>query len=80
VLITAAIMASTAHAARVCDPKNRDRRPSLRGLSLTRMTVNVTIPASTPVANMSSTNPVAAPLPDPRDRERPREQGPRRPR
>ena len=47
------------------EPKNRDRRPSLCGLLQTRMTVNVIMPARTPVANRSSMNPMAAQCPIP---------------
>ncbi len=58
-------MPSTTHAARVCEPKNREARPSLCGLSRIRMTVKVRIPASTPTANRSSMNPIAAQCPIP---------------
>ena len=63
--MTVAIIASTTHAARVCEPKNRDRRPSLCGLLRTRITVNVTMPARTPRANRSSMNPMNAQCPIP---------------
>ena len=63
--MTAAIMTSTTQAARVCEPKNRDPRPSLCGSLRSRMTVNVMIPASTPTANRSSMNPIAAHCPIP---------------
>jgi hypothetical protein len=65
VTMTEVIMPSTTQAARVCEPKNRDRRPSLWGLFRIRMTVNVARPASTPVANRSSMNPIAAQCPIP---------------
>ena len=51
-------------------------RPSRCGLLRSRITVNVTIPASTPTANRSSMNPIDGPVPDPGDRERPGEQVP----
>ena len=63
--MTARSWPSTTHAARVCEPKNRDLRPSLCGSLRSRMTVNVTMPASTPVANRSSMNPSAAQCPIP---------------
>ncbi len=63
--MTAAIMARTTHAARVCEPKNRDLRPSLCGSLRSRMTVNVLMPHSTPTANRSSTNPITAQCPMP---------------
>jgi hypothetical protein len=63
--MTAAIMPSTTHAARVCEPKNRDRRPLVCGSLRSRMTVNVMIPARTPTANRSSMNPSAADCPIP---------------
>jgi hypothetical protein len=64
-MMTALIIPSTTQAARVCEPKNRDRRPSLSGLLRMRMIVNVMMPASTPVANRSSMNPIAAHCPIP---------------
>ncbi len=64
-MITAAISARTTQAAVVCEPKNRDSRPSLWGLLRSLMTVNVMIPASTPTANRSSRNPIAAQWPIP---------------
>ncbi len=63
--MTAAIMPSTTQAARVCEPKNRDRRPSLCGSLRSRMTVNVPRPASTPTANRSSIKPMTAQWPIP---------------
>ena len=42
----------------MCDPKNRDRRPSRCGLFLIRIAVKVMIPNSTPTANRSSMNPI----------------------
>jgi hypothetical protein len=50
---------------RVCEPKKRDRRPSRCGSLRSRMTVNVMMPASTPVANRSSMKPIAAQWPIP---------------
>ena len=58
-------MPSTTQAARVCEPKNRDLRPSVCGLLRSRITVNVMMPASTPTANRSSMNPMAAQCPMP---------------
>jgi len=49
----------------VCEPKNRDLRPSLLGLFRSRITVNVAMPASTPTANRSSMNPMKAQCPIP---------------
>ena len=63
--MTAKIIASTTQAARVCEPKNRDRRPSLCGSLRSRITVNVTSPNSTPTANRSSMNPITAQCPNP---------------
>ena len=63
--MTPKIMPSTTQAARVCEPKNRDARPSLCGLFRTRITVNVMMPASTPTANRSSMNPMKAQWPMP---------------
>ena len=60
-------MPSTSQAARVCEPKNRDPRPSRLGLFRIRITVNVMMPASTPTANRSSMNPMTRPVPDPGD-------------
>ena len=65
VTMTRKIIPRTTHAARVCEPKNRDPRPSRRGLLRTRITVNVPIPASTPTANRSSIKPIAAQCPIP---------------
>ena len=58
-------MPRTTQAARVCEPKNRDLRPSLCGSLRSRMTVNVMMPASTPTANRSSMNPMNAQCPIP---------------
>ena len=58
-------MASTTQAARVCEPKNRDLRPSLCGSLRSRMTVKVARPHSTPTENRSSRNPIAAQCPIP---------------
>ena len=49
----------------MCEPKNRDLRPSLCGLFRSRITVNVAMPASTPTANRSSMNPMKAQWPIP---------------
>ena len=49
----------------MCEPKNRDLRPSLCGSLRSRMTVNVVRPHSTPTANRSSRNPIAAQWPIP---------------
>ena len=65
VAMTRKIMARTSQAARVWEPKNRDRRPSLCGLLRSRITVNVAMPASTPTANTSSRNPSTAQCPMP---------------
>ena len=64
-MITSAIIARTTQAALVCEPKNRDRRPSLCGSLRSRMTVNVARPHSTPTENKSSRNPIAAQCPIP---------------
>ena len=58
-------MPRTTQAARVCEPKKRDLRPSLCGSLRSRMTVKVMIPASTPTANRSSMNPMKAQCPIP---------------
>ena len=63
--MTRLIIDSTTQAAVVCEPKNRDRRPSLCGLFRIRMIVNVMMPPSTPTANRSSMNPIAAHWPIP---------------
>ncbi len=63
--MTRKIIPRTTQAARVCEPKNRDLRPSLCGLFRIRMTVKVMIPASTPTANRSSMNPITAQCPMP---------------
>ncbi len=65
VMITAVIMASTTHAARVWEPKNRDLRPSLCGSLRSRITVNVARPHSTPTEKRSSRNPIAGQWPIP---------------
>ena len=44
-------------------PANRDARPSRPGLSRSRITANVMMPASTPTANRSSMNPTKAQCP-----------------
>ena len=49
----------------MCEPKNRDLRPSECGLFRIRITVKVMIPASTPTANRSSMNPMKAQCPIP---------------
>ena len=56
-------MPSTTHAAPVCEPKNRDLRPSLCGSLRSRITANVITPTSTPTANRSSRNPMAGQCP-----------------
>ena len=63
VAITPKIIPSTSHAARVCEPKNRDLRPSRCGSFRSRITPNVMIPARTATANRSSMNPVNAQCP-----------------
>ena len=63
--MTGVIMARTTQAARVWEPKNRDRRPSLCGSLRSRITVNVARPQSTPTENRSSRNPIAAQWPIP---------------
>ena len=40
----------------MCDPENRESRPSRCGLLRSRITANVMIPASTSTANRSSMN------------------------
>ena len=61
--MTRKIMPRTTQAARVCEPKNRDPRPSRPGFSRIRITVKVMMPASTPTANRSSMNPMTAQCP-----------------
>ena len=56
-------MPSTTHAARVCEPKNREARPSRCGSFRSRITAKVMIPASTATANRSSMNPMNAQCP-----------------
>ena len=63
--MTRKIMPRTSHAAPVCEPKNRDARPSLCGLFRSRMMANVMIPARTPTANRSSMKPMAGQCPIP---------------
>ena len=63
--MTSAIIDSTTQAAVVCEPKNRDWRPSLCGSLRSRITVNVARPHSTPTENRSSRNPIAAQCPIP---------------
>ncbi len=48
------IMNSTSQAPEVCEPKNRDQRPSLAGLLRKRMTAKTTMPTRTRTANRSS--------------------------
>ena len=72
--MTRKIRTRTTHAARVCEPKNRDSRPSLCGLFRSRITANVTIPASTADGEQVLDEPDEGPVPDPRERERPGEQ------
>jgi hypothetical protein len=62
---TRKIIPSTSHAAPVCEPKNRDARPSRSGALRHRITMKVTIPASTSTANRSSRNPRANECPMP---------------
>ena len=49
----------------MCEPKNRDSRPSVCGLFRSRITAKVMMPASTPTANRSSMNPMNAQWPMP---------------
>src|SRR5579863_3943489 len=72
--MTRKIMPRTSHAARVCEPKNREARPSRCGLFRTLITVNVMIPASTPDAEQVFDEADGGPVPDPDDRELPAEQ------
>ena len=58
-------MPSTSHAAPVCEPKNREPRPSRCGSFRSLITVNVMIPASTATANKSSPKPINAQCPIP---------------
>jgi hypothetical protein len=64
-MITSAIIPRTTQAALVCEPKNRDRRPSRCGSLRSRMTVKVARPHSTPTEKKSSRNPIAAQWPIP---------------
>ena len=63
--MTAAIMARTTQAALVCEPAKREARPFLCGSLRSLMIAKVTMPASTPTANRSSMNPMAAQCPMP---------------
>ena len=63
VAITRKISPSTSHAAPVCEPKNRDLRPSRCGSLRSRITAKVISPASTATANRSSINPMNAQCP-----------------
>ena len=65
VTITSKIIPSTSHAAPVCEPKNRDLRPSRCGSLRSRITAKVISPASTATANRSSIKPVNAQCPIP---------------
>ena len=56
-------MPSTSHAAPVCEPKNREARPSRCGSFRNLITANVMIPTSTATANRSSMNPMNAQCP-----------------
>ena len=58
-------MNSTSQAAPVCDPENRDSRPSRFGSARSLMIANMTMPTSTATANRSSMNPIAAQCPMP---------------
>ena len=58
-------MPSTSHAAPVCDPANRDARPSRFGSLRSRITANVISAARTRTANRSSRNPSANECPIP---------------
>ena len=49
----------------MCEPANRDLRPSRFGLARSRMSANVMIPASTATANRSSRKPTHAQCPIP---------------
>ena len=69
-------MLSTTHAARVWDPKNRDRRPSLCGLFRIRIAVKVDDPEQHPDREQILDEPDERPVPDHRDRERPGKQIP----
>ena len=61
--MTRKIRPSTSHAAPVCEPKNRDLRPSRCGSLRSRITAKVISPASTATANRSSMNPMNAQCP-----------------
>ena len=61
--MTRKISPSTSHAAPVCEPKNRELRPSRCGSLRSRITAKVISPASTATANRSSTNPMNAQCP-----------------
>ena len=58
----------------VCEPKNRDARPSRCGSFRSRITVNVMIPASTADGEQVLQEADGRPVPDAGDRERPAEQ------
>ncbi len=47
----------------MCEPKNRDRRPSRSGSDRSRMIAKVTIPTRTATANRSSRKPTQAQVP-----------------
>ena len=61
--MTRKMPSSTSQAAPVCEPENRDSRPSRLGSLRTRMVANVMMPTSTPTANRSSTKPTHAQVP-----------------
>ena len=61
--MTRKMPSSTSHAAPVCEPANRDARPSRLGSLRSRMTANVTMPTSTATANRSSMKPTQAQVP-----------------
>ena len=54
---------STSQAAPVCEPANRDLRPSRLGSEVSRMMANVMMPTSTATANRSSAKPIQAQVP-----------------
>ena len=58
-------MPSTSHAAPVCEPKNRELRPSRCGSLRSLITAKVISPASTATANRSSIKPMNAQCPMP---------------
>ena len=65
VATTRKMPSSTSHAAPVCDPKNRDFRPSSFGLFRSLMIAKVPMPTSTPTANRSSRKPITGQCPIP---------------